>query len=192
MKKNTSEINSTAQSQQTGKTVTGVIKDKSGLEVIGANIVEKGTTNGTITDVNGQFTLTVQPGAILQVSFIGYNTKEIKVGNESTLNVILEEDSQALDEVVVVGYGAQKKVNLTGAITTVKMEDVVGNRPVGNTAQALEGAIPGLQVSRNNGKPGTTINMNVRGATSINDDTNGAPLVLVDNVPMDIDLLDPE
>ena len=191
MKKNTSEINSTAQSQQTGKTVTGVIKDKSGLEVIGANIVEKGTTNGTITDVNGQFTLTVQPGAILQVSFIGYNTKEIKVGNESTLNVILEEDSQALDEVVVVGYGAQKKVNLTGAITTVKMEDVVGNRPVGNTAQALEGAIPGLQVSRNNGKPGTTINMNVRGATSINDDTNGAPLVLVDNVPMDIDLLDP-
>ena len=166
MKKNTSEINSTVQSQQTGKTVTGVIKDKidtNGDPVIGANIVEKGTTNGTITDVNGQFTLTVQPGAILQVSFIGYNTKEIKVGNESTLNVILEEDSQALDEVVVVGYGAQKKVNLTGAITTVKMEDVVGNRPVGNTAQALEGAIPGLQVSRNNGKPGTTINMNVRG-----------------------------
>ena len=180
-----------AAAPQQSSTIRGKVIDTNGDPVIGANIVEKGTTNGTITDVNGQFTLTVQPGAILQVSFIGYNTKEIKVGNESTLNVILEEDSQALDEVVVVGYGAQKKVNLTGAITTVKMEDVVGNRPVGNTAQALEGAIPGLQVSRNNGKPGTTINMNVRGATSINDDTNGAPLVLVDNVPMDIDLLDP-
>lgn len=185
------EAKEVPQPQQSGRAVSGVIKDKSGLEVIGANVVEKGTTNGTVTDVDGKFTLNVKPGSTLLISYIGYNTKEIKVGNEATVNILLEEDSQSLDEIVVVGYGAQKKVNLTGAISTVKMEDVMGNRPVGNTAQALEGAIPGLQVSRNNGKPGTSINMNVRGATSINDNTNGSPLVLVDNVPMDIDLLDP-
>ena len=171
--------------------IKGQIVDQSGLPVIGANIVEKGTTNGTITDIDGNFSLNVPEGAILEVSYIGYLSQTVKIGKEKFLSITMKEDSQAIEEVVVVGYGSQKKVNLTGAITTVKMDDIIGNRPVGNTAQALEGSIPGLQISRNTGKPGTTVNMNVRGATSINDDTNGAPLVLVDNVPMDIDLLDP-
>lgn len=188
MKKNTSEINSTAQSQQTGKTVTGVIKDKSGLEVIGANIVEKGTTNGTITDVNGQFSLTVQPGATLQISYIGYNTKEVKIGNESTFNIILEEDSQALDEIVVVGFGTQKKANLTGAVGQVQMDKVLGDRPVTNLGSALQGAIPGFTAS-SSAVPGGGNNWNIRGLESIN---GGSPLVLVDNVVFnDLYLLNP-
>ena len=183
--------NRPTQEPQQRKMVSGTVVDASGVPVIGANIYEKGTTNGTITDMDGRFSLEVSPNSTLEISYIGYTNQTIKVGTQTNFNITLSEDSKALEEVVVVGYGTQKKVNLTGAISTVKMEDVIGNRPVGNTAQALEGAIPGLQVSRNNGKPGTTINMNVRGATSINDNTNGAPLVLVDNVPMDIDLLDP-
>lgn len=180
-----------AQGTQQRKMVSGTVVDASGVPVIGANVYEKGTTNGTITDMDGRFSLEASTSSTLEISYIGYTAQTIKVGHQNTFHITLKEDSKALEEVVVVGYGTQKKVNLTGAISTVKMDDVIGNRPVGNTAQALEGAIPGLQISRNNGKPGTTINMNVRGATSINDNTNGAPLVLVDNVPMDIDLLDP-
>lgn len=173
------------------KFITGSVKDKSGEPIIGANVLVKGTSVGTITDFNGNYSIEVLDGSVLQFSFIGYNSQDVKVGKNKVVNVVMAEDTQNLDEVVIVGYGSQKKVNLTGAIATVKMDDVIGNRPVGNTAQALAGVIPGLQISHNNGKPGTTINMNVRGATSINDNSNGAPLVLVDNVPMDIDLLDP-
>lgn len=186
------ETVSSATQQQQGKRVTGVITDSFGETVIGANVIEKGTLNGAVTDIDGNFSIVVKDNnAVLQVSYIGYLTQEVPVGNQSNINIQLVDDTQKLDEVVVVGYGVQKKVNLTGAITTVKMDDVLGDRPVGNTLQALEGAIPGLQISSNNGKPGSSMNMNVRGVTSINDNNDGKPLVLVDNVPMDIDMLDP-
>ncbi|MCD7937018.1 MAG: TonB-dependent receptor [Tannerellaceae bacterium] len=178
--------------QNEKRDIQGTVVDETGFPVIGANIVIKGTGTGTVTNLDGEFHLQDVPGnATLQISYIGYLSKEIKIGNQVLFTIELAEDTQKLDEVVIVGYGTQKKVNLTGAITTVKMDDVLGSRPIGNTLQALEGAMPGLQITRNNGKPGTTMNMNVRGVTSINDDNNGQPLVLVDNVPMDIDMLDP-
>ena len=126
--------------------------------------------------------------AKLTVSYIGFQTLEVPIDGKSSLNVILKEDTEMLDEVVVVGYGTQKKVNLTGAVASVKMDDVLGNRPVSSALEALEGNIPGLQINKNSGKPGVSINMNIRGVTSIN---GGDPLVLVDNVPMDLDLVDP-
>lgn len=177
--------------QQAERLVTGVVTDEYGEPIIGANVMLKGTTNGVITNIDGEFSITVPDDAVLQISYIGYINQEVVLKNQTSLQIILKEDLQTLEEIVVVGYGTQKKVNLTGAITTVKMDDVLGDRPVGNTLQALEGAVPGLQITRNNGKPGASMNMNVRGVTSINDNNNGQPLVLVDNVPMDIDLLDP-
>ena len=110
--------------QQLGKKITGIVVDKSGEPVIGANVVVKGTTNGTITDVDGKFALEVPGGAVLQVTYIGYNPAEVKVGKDSIIRIVLHEDTQALDEVVVVGYGTQKKVNLTGAVGSVRPEDM--------------------------------------------------------------------
>lgn len=111
-------------SQQTFKKITGVVVDQKGESVIGANVIQKGTTNGTITDIDGKYTLDVSDGAILLVTYIGYNPTEVKVGKESMIRVILHEDTQTLDEVVVVGYGTQKKVNLTGAVSSVRPEDM--------------------------------------------------------------------
>lgn len=175
---------------QQSRKIIGVVKDAAGEPIIGANIVEKGTTNGTITDIYGKFSLDVNLNPILIVSYIGYVRQELQIGMQHSLNIFLREDTEALDEVVVVGYGSQKKIDLTGAVASIKMDDVLGNRPVGSAAQVLESTIPGLQISRNNGKPGVQMNMNIRGVTSANDE-NGAPLVLVDNVPMDLDMIDP-
>jgi len=112
------------------------------------------------------------------------------VGKQESLDIVLKEDAETLDEVVVVGYGSQKKINLTGAISSVKMDDVLGDRPVGTVTQVLESAVPGLQISRQTGKPGSSMNMNIRGVTSTNNPEE-KPLVLVDNVPMDLDMIDP-
>lgn len=109
--------------QQT-KSISGTIVDSNGIPVIGANVLVKGTTNGTITDIDGNFTLTVPAGAILQISFIGYNTQEVTVGEQTSFNVVLKEDTETLEEVVVVGYGVQKKKLVTGATVEVKGDDV--------------------------------------------------------------------
>lgn len=170
------------------KRVSGTVKSTSGESIIGANVKVAGTTVGCITDIDGNFTLEVPEDGQLTVSYIGFQTLEVPIDGKSSLNVILKEDTEMLDEVVVVGYGTQKKVNLTGAVASVKMDDVLGNRPVSSALEALEGNIPGLQINKNSGKPGVSINMNIRGVTSIN---GGDPLVLVDNVPMDLDLVDP-
>ncbi|MDR2914577.1 MAG: TonB-dependent receptor [Tannerella sp.] len=176
--------------QQTEKYITGVITDQTGDVVIGASVKVKDSTRGTITDIDGKYSIQANSGEILVFSYIGYKPQEITIGANSTITVNLKEDTQSLDEVVIVGYGTQKKVNLTGAVSTVKMDDVLGNRPVASTTQALEGTIPGLQISQNNGKPGVVSNMNIRGVTSINNSDQG-PLVLVDNVPMDMSMVDP-
>ena len=130
---------------------------------------------------------------VLQVSYIGYNTLELSVAGKKVLNITLVEDTQALDEVVVVGFGTQKKANLTGAVSTVKMEEVMGDRPVVSVEQALQGTMPGLQITSSSGKPGESMNMNIRGINRINIDKygEGQPLVLVDNVPMDINMISP-
>lgn len=171
------------------KSVSGIVKSSNGESIIGANVTVEGTTIGCITDIDGNFILEDVPdNANLTVSYIGFQTQSVSVIGKSSLNVILKEDTEILEEVVVVGYGTQKKVNLTGAVASVKMDDVLGNRPVNSALEALEGNIPGLQINKNSGKPGVSINTNIRGVTSIN---GGSPLVLVDNVPMDLDLVDP-
>ena len=148
----------------------------------------KGTTNGVITDVDGNFTLSNVPeNAILQISFIGYVTQEIKVNGKTTFRVLMVEDAKALEEVVVVGYGAQKKVNLTGAIGQIDSK-VLESRPITSTSSALQGTIPNLQITNTSGEPGQNASLNVRGTTSIN---GGSPLVLVDGVEMSLDLVNP-
>ena len=173
--------------QQSG-TCTGIVKDTSGETVIGASVVVKGTTNGTITDFDGAFSLSnVKKGDVIQISFVGYKTQEI-VWDGNPLNITLKDDAQALEEVVVVGFGAQKKTNLTGSVAQVKMSDVLGERPVTNVKNALQGSIPGLTVT-GGASPGTSKSFNIRGTVSIN---GMSPLVLIDNVEGDIDLVNPE
>lgn len=172
---------------QNGKTITGLIVDKDGA-IIGANVLVKGTTNGCITDLEGNFTLNkVNPNATLVVSYIGYISQEIKVGDQKSFKIVLKENSKTLDEVVVVGYGSQKKVNLTGSVSQVDSK-VLESRPVSSSSGALQGIIPNLQITPKSGEPGGGASINVRGTTSIN---GGGPLILVDGVEMDIDLVNP-
>lgn len=172
---------------QSSKKLTGQIIDNHGEPVIGANVLVKGTTNGTITDIDGNFSLEVPQNGTLVVSYIGYLTKEMPIGKQNTLKVTLVEDTQALDEVVVVGYGAQKKVNLTGAVGTIDSK-VLESRPIMNSTSALQGTIPNLQITSSSGEPGSSASLNIRGTTSIN---GGSPLVLVDGVEMNLDMINP-
>lgn len=166
----------------------GVVKDNQGETVIGASVVVKGSTNGTITGLDGDFTLdNVKRGDVIQISYIGYVSQEV-VWQGTPLNITLKEDSQTLEEVVVVGFGSQKKANLTGSVSQVKMDDVLGERPVTNVKNALQGSMPGLMVSGGT-SPGEAKSFNIRGTVSIN---GMNPLVLIDNVEGDIDLLNPE
>ena len=168
--------------------LTGTIVDGYGEPVIGANVVEKGTTNGTVTDIDGKFSLEVAPDAVLTISFIVYIPKEITLKGEKELKVVLVEDMQKLDEVVVVGYGTQKKVNLTGAVEQVTSE-VFDNRSVPNVTQALQGSIPNLNIQLTDGKPTRSASYNVRGTTSIGQ--GGSALVLIDGVEGDPSMLHP-
>ncbi len=164
------------------KTITGTIVDPSGMPVIGANVMVKGTTNGTITDMDGKFLLEVSENAILQISYIGYLPQEIKVSNQKHLAISLKEDSQNLDEVVVVGYGTQRKGNLTGSVSDIKSEKITV-APIANVSNALAGQLPGLVARQNNGQPGSDgAALSIRGF--------GAPLVIVDGVESDFTNLD--
>lgn len=171
-----------------GITVKGKVTDKSG-PLPGVSIVEKGTTNGVTTDIDGQYVIRVaSEAATLQFSFVGFATQEVKA-TQGVIDVVMEEDTKQLDEVVVVGFGVQKKVNLTGAVSPVNMGETLGNRPLSSITQALQGAVPGLKVESSSGTPGDGMSYNIRGTTSIN---GGSPLVLVNNVPMDINMIDPQ
>lgn len=169
--------------------VTGKVLDTKGEPVIGATIMEKGTTNGTITDFDGNFTLDVSENATLEVSYVGYQSQRLKAILGKDLTVTLKEDTELLDEVVVVGFGSQKKANLTGAVATVKMDDVMGDRPLTSASNALQGAVPGLFVSNNGNSPGRMQSFKIRGDMSIN---GGKPLVLIDNVEGEMDNLNPD
>ena len=169
-------------------TLTGTVLDQNGIPVIGANVIEKGTTNGTVTDFDGNFSIQVNKNSVLTVSFIGYVSQEVAVKGGNKLNITLKEDSQALDEVVVVGYGTQKKVNLTGAVEQ-ETSDVFDNRSVPIVTQALQGSIPNLNINITDGKPTRTASFNVRGTTSIGQ--GGDALVLIDGVEGDPSMLNP-
>ena len=178
--------------QQAGKRITGVVVDKSGEPVIGANVVVKGTTNGTITDVDGKYALEVSDGAVLQVSYIGYNPVEIKVGKENEIRVVLHEDTQALDEVVVVGYGTQKKVNLTGAVGSVRPEDM-GDVQTNSVSSMIKGHLSGVQITQNSGTPGSGSTIRIRGVGTLGADEKNDPLLVVDGQAVDygIETIDP-
>lgn len=175
--------------QQTTRRITGTVLDETGESIIGANILEKGTQNGVVSDVDGNFNIEVGSNSVLVISYIGYHTKEINVGNLSNITVQLVEDNQTLDEVVVVGYGVQKKVNLTGAVGIASGAELE-NRPISNVAQGLQGLIPNLNVSFADGQPSSSANINVRGLTSLN---GGSALILVDGVETnDLSLINPQ
>lgn len=173
----------------------GVVKDANGEVVIGASVVVKGTSNGVITDLDGAFSLANVPlDATIEVSFVGYQTTAV-AWKGVPVNIVLKEDSKTLDEVVVVGFGSQKKANLTGSLTSVDMDELKGDRPLVNVSSALQGAVPGLLVSSGSFEPGQGKSFQLRGAFTIGTGGSGstiAPLVLIDNVEGDIDMLNPE
>jgi TonB-linked SusC/RagA family outer membrane protein len=159
--------------------VTGTVVDASDEPVIGASVSEKGTTNGISTNTDGQFTLTVSPGAVLQVSYLGYVTQEIAVGNRTDLSITLEEDIKVMDEVVVIGYGVIKKADLSGSVASVGGEKLASIQAT-SVSQALQGSMPGVQVTRSNSMPGAGATIRVRGITTIG---TSDPLILVDGIP---------
>ena len=172
------------------KQVTGVVKDATGETVIGASVVEKGTTNGVITDFDGVFKLTVSENAVLQISYIGYQTQEVKVAGKTTLDITLREDSEILEEVVVVGYGAQKKESVIGAISQVTSKDLLST-PSANISQAISGKITGVITSQTSGAPGADdAQIYIRGRATFAGDAQ--PLVLVDGVERSFSQIAPD
>lgn len=171
------------------QSIQGTVFDEKGEPVIGASILEKGTTNGTITDLNGRFKLAIGNGKELVVSYVGYITKTVKIENQSSIKIVLAEDSKALDEVVVIGYGTQKKSDVSGSVTTVS-GDKLTKLPTANAEAALQGMAPGLSVNFGSGAPGTSATLQVRGITTWG--TDNAPLVIIDGVPGDMSYLNPE
>jgi TonB-linked SusC/RagA family outer membrane protein len=179
-----------ADTDQQGNTVSGRITDVNGDALIGVNVVLEGTAEGVISDADGNYSIVTPDGnARLVFSYIGYVSQTVVAGNRSVVHVVLTEDARVLDEVVVVGYGTQKKGNLTGAVSVVNMGKTLGDRPVTDVARALQGAVPGLQIT-GGATPGGSKTFNIRGTTSING--SPGPLILVDNVECQIDLINPE
>ena len=165
------------------KTVTGVVVDAAGVPVIGANVIVKGTTVGTITDFDGNYSLEVPENAVLQISYIGYLTEEVTVGNKSSINVTLKEDSQALDELVVVGYGTMRKSDVTGSIATAKGEELVKQQSF-SALDNLRGKVSGVNIFSNSSQPGAYNNrVIIRGMATINSSSD--PLYVVDGVVME-------
>ncbi len=185
MRKEESASNTALQEE---KKITGTVVDASGMPIIGANVMVKGTTNGTITDFDGKFKLdNVNKGDIIQISFIGYTTQDV-VCNDKSINVILKEDSKALDEVVVIGYGTQKKADLTGSVANIGADKLTTQSNV-NIGQALQGKIAGVDIVSQGGTPGSGSRIMVRGIGTLN---NASPLYVVDGMYMsDIDHLNP-
>ncbi len=171
------------------KEITGKVTDTDGLPLPGVSIIVKGTTIGTVTNNDGEFSLNIPLDAeTLQFSFVGMHTQEVDVGNQTSINMRMEDETIGLEEVVAIGYGIKEKKNLTGAVDQVDMGKILANRPVSSTAQAIQGTLPGVQVTTNSGRPGEPSSIRIRGVMSI---TGGSPLVLVDNVPMSIENINP-
>ena len=162
--------------------ITGVVVDSKNESIIGASVLIKGTTMGTVTNIDGVFNLEVSPEQVLVISYIGMNTTEIAVGTQKDFRIVLKEDSKELDEVVVIGYGTVKKRDVTTAITTVSTKDL-DQRPIISADQALQGKAAGVSVIKPNGLPGEGMVIRVRGTTSMN--SSNDPLYVVDGVTLD-------
>lgn len=171
--------------EQTDGKLSGRVIDAKGEPIPGANISVKGTTIGTITDMDGNFSIDVNPNQILTISFIGYETKTIPVSNQKTLNVVLKETVNQLDELVVVSYGTQKKRDLTGSVSKIDAGELE-SFPVGQFAQKLQGQVAGVQINQSTGQPGKGMGFRIRGAASING--GSSPLFVVDGIPVNMDL----
>lgn len=165
--------------------VKGVVTDKSGEPLIGATIVEKASGNGTIADPDGNFNLAVSSDAVLEISFIGYKSQQIQVNGKTTFSIVLEEDAENLEEVVVVGYGVQRKVNLSGSVDQINAKQLEA-RPITNISKGLQGMVPNLNIDFTSGEPGQAAKINIRGEASIN---GGSPLILIDGVASDAEEL---
>lgn len=168
-----------AYSQQ-AKSISGVVRNTQGESIIGANIIEKGTKNGTITDLDGTFKLNVSPKAVVSVSYIGYVEQEISIGNKNRLEITLVEDTKLIEEVVVIGYGSVKKRDLTGAVTSIKSADVLA-APTNNVMEALQGKIPGMDITKTSGQVGGDVSILLRGSRSIYG--SNEPLFIIDGIP---------
>jgi len=173
-------ISTTSSPQQATKKISGLIKDQTGEPIIGANVFVKGTSQGVITGLDGEFQLDVPQSGTLVISYIGYLTQEILIGNQNTFNILLEEDTQKLDEVVVVGYGKMKKGDLSAAVSTVANVDKLLERPVSRVEEMLQGQIPGVTITSNGGHPQSAPSITIRGMGSRNGES---PLYVVDGVP---------
>ncbi len=174
--------------QQRNRVITGTVTDSNGEPIIGANVVVKGTTNGTVTDINGRYSLEIPENAIIQVSYIGYLGQNIAAKSSKEVNIRLVEDTQSLEEVVVVGYGTQKKADLTGAVANIKAENLNVESNT-NIMRALQGKIAGVEIVSKGGEPGNNSSVMIRGIGTFN---NNAPLYIVDGMYMDnIDFLNP-
>ena len=173
------------------KNVSGSIVDRQGQPVPGASILIQNTNTGTVSDVNGAFSLPLEKDATLVVSCLSYDTKNVKATPGQKLTVVLDESAEFLDEVVLVGYGTQKKVNLTGAVATLSTESII-QRPVENVAQALQGLIPGLNIAQSSGLLDSNPSINIRGIGTIAEGSSAAPLVLIDGTEGNINTINPQ
>lgn len=174
--------------QQQAKTVTGTVTDVSGEPIIGANIRIKGTTTGTITDIDGNFSIKAEPQSVIEVSYIGYLTQETVINNQKSIRFLLKEDTKTLDEVVVIGYGVQKKADLTGSVANINTEKL-NTQSNANISQALQGKIAGVDIVSQGGAPGSGTRIMVRGIGTLN---NASPLYIVDGMYMNsIDHINP-
>ena len=164
---------------QQSRKISGTVLDQNGEPVIGANVLQKGTTNGAITDIDGHFTLDCPAGTSLTISFIGYLQQQVKATDG--MKIVLQEDSKTLDEVVVIGYGFVKKSDLTGSVAQVKSEELLKNSPV-SLEKGLQGRLTGVNVISNDGAPGGGISIQIRGTNSFQGSTE--PLYVIDGVPI--------
>lgn len=176
----------TVTSQQNKKQISGTITDQNGEPLIGVSIVEKGTSNGTVTNIDGKYSLTVSINAILSVSYIGYLSQDTEVKDKTIFNLSLTENSKQLDEVVVIGYGTVRKSDLTGSVTSLK-SDALRDLPSNNVSQALQGRVPGVQIQQNSGAPGASMQIRVRGSNSITG--NNEPLWIINGFPGDQNMI---
>ena len=174
--------------QQQKRTIHGTIIDQDGEPIIGANVIEKGTTNGTVTDIDGNFSLQVEENALLQISYIGYLTQEVSTAGKSSLEVVLQEDTQALEELVVIGYGTARKIDLTGSTSSLG-GDQLRMKSTPQLSSQMQGQMAGVQITRSSGNPSAEATIRVRGVTTLS--TND-PLVIVDGVPGNINDIAPE
>ena len=186
----TTESMRTEMVQQQTVTVSGVVKDRKGEPIIGANIMEKGTTNGTITDFDGKYTLKVKSAqSVLTISYIGYKTQEIPVGNGGKKDITLQDDSELMDEVVVIGYGTQRKGDVTSAVASVKAEDFTAGK-IGDAAELIKGKVAGLTIAKGSGDPNAESTIRLRGVISLQG--GSTPLVLVDGIEGGLGTVSPE